>query len=182
MHKLSHHENQSRRPYVSSRNYCLSVFSDSICRWTPPDVDIKNFRVIADGVAGGGHVQPEQIAQIAADGYSMIVNLLPESESQPIGCAAEAEKAGMQYIRIPVSGTSLTRAQADALKAAFVEHQDGGHVLLHCRSGNRVGALWALYRAGQEKISNAKALEIEKAAGMRSPATIKLLQVALEEN
>uniref|UniRef100_UPI00190FA714 beta-lactamase hydrolase domain-containing protein n=2 Tax=Gammaproteobacteria TaxID=1236 RepID=UPI00190FA714 len=57
--------------------------------------------------------------------------------------AAEVRRLGMDYIALPIAGKDdITPANAAALHALLKERD--GEVLLHCASGNRVGALLAL--------------------------------------
>jgi uncharacterized protein (TIGR01244 family) len=95
-----------------------------------------------------GQIWPEDVAEAAAAGVSMIVNNRPDHEEagQPgsAGIEAAARAAGVEYRFIPVSsGVSEAQiaAMAEALEAAE------GKVLAFCRSGTRSTMLWALARA-----------------------------------
>lgn len=93
-------------------------------------------------------IAPEDVAQAAAEGVSLIVNNRPDGEEpgQPSGAeiAAAAEAAGIAYRHIPVAGglaPDQVAAMGDALAGAE------GKVLAFCRSGTRSTYLWALARA-----------------------------------
>ena len=93
-------------------------------------------------------IMPGDIAGVAADGVTLIVNNRPDHEEpdQPRSAEVEAaaRAAGLDYRHIPVSGgfnLDDVLAMADALDAAE------GTALLFCRSGTRSTFLWALARS-----------------------------------
>ena len=85
-----------------------------------------------------GQIRPEDMAEIAAAGVTLIVNNRPDFEepgqptSEEIRGAAEA--VGLAYRDIPVSG-AIAPHQAEA--AAEALEQAGGKALFFCRSGTR---------------------------------------------
>lgn len=96
-----------------------------------------------------GQIAPEEVASLAAQGVTMIVNNRPDGEEpdQPPGdeIEAAAQAAGLDYRHVPVGSSSLSadrvKAMAEALAAAR------GPALAFCRSGTRSTYLWALARA-----------------------------------
>ncbi|HEX8526674.1 TIGR01244 family sulfur transferase [Allosphingosinicella sp.] len=95
-----------------------------------------------------GQIHPTEIARLAADGFTLIVNNRPDGEDpdQPAGAAIEAAAAaaGLDYRHIPVSGGingDDVLAMAEALGGAQ------GKVLAFCRAGIRSTFLWALARS-----------------------------------
>jgi uncharacterized protein (TIGR01244 family) len=56
------------------------------------------------------------------------------------------ESAGLRYFNIPVTNGLPTGFQIIEF-AHVVEDSDNAPLLIHCASANRVGAVWALYRA-----------------------------------
>jgi protein tyrosine phosphatase (PTP) superfamily phosphohydrolase (DUF442 family) len=84
----------------------------------------------------------------------------------------------MSYVRIPVAGAAdLTRINVELLDTALRVAEPAGRVLLHCVSGNRVGALLALRENWLYGASPEDALALGRAAGLTSlePETRKLL-------
>ena len=93
-----------------------------------------------------GQIAPEDVAGLAADGVTRIVNNRPDGEEpgQPTGAAIEAAAlaAGIAYHYVPVaSGFSAKQVQAMA------EATEAGVTLAFCKSGTRSVLLWALARA-----------------------------------
>ena len=96
--------------------------------------------------AVAGQLSLAEIADLAAAGYTTLINNRPEGEEpgQP-GSQAEAaaaEAAGLAYRHIPVRAPAITPADVEA----FGEVLDAasGPVLAHCRSGMRSLTLYAL--------------------------------------
>lgn len=112
--------------------------------------------------------QPTAAAlQVAADaGFVAVIDLRGSDEDRGLDEKAEVEALGMTYLSLPVTGEDAisydNAARLDRLLADI-----DGPVLLHCGSGNRVGALFAL----REKLHGAAdeaALEKGRAAGLTS--------------
>lgn len=78
--------------------------------------------------------------------------------------AAEVAALGMQYVSLPIAGgDDVTFENAAALDKILADTD--GPVLLHCASGNRVGALFAL-SAKLAGATNEEALAAGKVAGL----------------
>ena len=94
-----------------------------------------------------GQIRPEEMAEIAAAGVTLVVNNRPDHEEpgQPESADIEAaaKAAGLAYRDLPVSAT-ISPAQTEALAELLAA---GGRTLLFCRSGTRSTYLWALARA-----------------------------------
>ncbi len=108
---------------------------------------VKNYLRAAPYVGTGGLVADEGgMEKLKELGFKTVVNLnTPEEGSEAEGKAAEA--AGLAYVNLAVSGGAPDEAAVKAF-ADLVENPETYPVLLHCHSSNRVGAMWALYRAG----------------------------------
>lgn len=95
-----------------------------------------------------GQVAPEELPDLAAAGFTMVINNRPDGEEaeQPSAEAiqAAAETAGLGYVHIPVA--QLTPEAVTRMAAALT---DAGKTLAFCRSGTRSTYLWALARSGQ---------------------------------
>ncbi len=94
-----------------------------------------------------GQIAPEDMAILAAEGVTGIVNNRPDGEEpgQPTSAAIEAaaSAAGLAYAHIPVAG-GMSSDQVEAMAEAL---EPPGRVLAFCRSGTRSVFLWALARA-----------------------------------
>lgn len=113
-----------------------------------------------------GQPSAAELQQAAAAGVTTLIDLRQPDEDRGFDETAAAERLGLRYVRIPVAGAAgLTPANAQALRTALAQSQ--GPVLLHCASGNRVGALLALMQA-QQGASVEDALQFGRDAGMTS--------------
>lgn len=126
-----------------------------------PANGVQNYSRPAPYLATGGLVDPAAMDALAKLGFKTVISLNTEKE----GSRAEAplvEKAGMKFINLEVSTLAPTPEQSAALAKA-IEDPANYPILLHCESANRVGAAWALYRAGK---GVAKETAIEEGRGI----------------
>lgn len=131
----------------------------------PALLDIPNFTALSGKVAGGGKISAAQVAQLPDLGYTTIINLQFEREDGVKEERAAAEAAGLNYVSIPCSGSNFTLEDGYRVAAALAESP--GHTLLHCRSGGRVSAVWALARGIAEGLSPEEAAEVAANEGCR---------------
>jgi len=133
----------------------------------------------ANGAVLEGHEyvstgQPDaEILQTAGDaGFVAVIDLRTDSEDRGFDEAATVEELDMRYVRLPIAGAEdVTFENAARLDEVLAEID--GPVLVHCASGNRVGALFAL-RASMAGASDEEALEVGKTAGLtRLEATVR---------
>lgn len=119
------------------------------------------------GLRTGGQPSLEQLDALPAQGVRTVIDLRPDSEDHGYDEARELQQRKLKYLRLPIAGAQdLTPANATALKKLLDTSGDG--VLLHCASGNRVGALLALMAAQEEHLPPEQALALGKQAGMKS--------------
>jgi uncharacterized protein (TIGR01244 family) len=95
------------------------------------------------GLLGAGGV-----AEAKALGFRLILDLRAPAEGTAEE-AAEAARVGIPYRTIPVPTDAPVAAQVEAF-AAVIEDAANLPVLVHCETANRVGAMWALYRAARD--------------------------------
>lgn len=142
-------------------------------------LDIPNACTPGTGLCTGGRPNPAHLAHAAELGVKVVVNLCPAAESPGFDEAAVVAGLGMSYVNIPVAGAAdLTPANVALLAAALAGYGDKRRTLLHCASGNRVGAMLALKAKQVDGKSAAEALEIGRAAGLTGlePVVAQLLQ------
>ncbi len=104
---------------------------------------------------------------VARSGVTTVINLRPPAEMAGRDEAAEVASAGLKYFELPVAGAAdITMANAMALQRLIDE--SSGPVLVHCASGNRVGALLALGEVARGGLSQEEALAFGRSAGLGS--------------
>jgi len=93
-----------------------------------------------------GQVAPEEVAGLAEQGVTMLVNNRPDGEDadQPLACEIEAaaEAAGIGYRFVPVQ-RGIGPSEVEAMREAMLATGDG-KMLAFCRSGTRSALTWAL--------------------------------------
>ncbi|WP_119084366.1 TIGR01244 family sulfur transferase [Altererythrobacter sp. B11] len=105
-----------------------------------------NPRKLCDTMAVHPQLTPEDVVEVARQGYRAIINDRPDGEEpgQPSSAeiAAAAQAAGLDYLHIPVVpgqiGAEQIAAFADALERLPKP------ILGYCKSGMRASTLWAL--------------------------------------
>ena len=92
--------------------------------------------------------QPSEAAlKVFADaGYEAVIDLRGPNEDRGYDEASAVEAAGLDYVSLPVLvSDGISYENARKLDALIDEYD--GPVLVHCGSGNRVGALLALSKS-----------------------------------
>ena len=138
---------------------------------------IRDNPAMLDGVTIVSTGQPDQaVLEAARDaGFVAVVDLRTDGEDRGMDETAAVEAAGMKYVSIPVAGASgVTFENAKLLDDALAGID--GPVFLHCRTGNRVGALMAL-RASAAGASDEDAIAAGKEAGLGSLEAAVLTQL-----
>ena len=142
------------------------AFALAGCEAGKTDVDT----VAEDNVAGvsgftsSGQPNEAELATLAEEGYVAVIDLRGEAEDRGFDEAAAAGAVGLEYISLPVPNADAVNPD-NALKLGELLDQYDEPVLVHCGSGNRVGALVALLEA-ERGASTDEALEAGKAAGL----------------
>jgi uncharacterized protein (TIGR01244 family) len=118
------------------------------------------------GIVTSGAVTAGDVAAIRAAGIRAVVDLRTEDETPDFDEAAVVTSAGMEYVSLPIHGADgLSRDNVAAFDAALRDAPRP--VLVHCASGNRVGAMAALRAAWFGGASADEALAIGRAWGLK---------------
>lgn len=111
------------------------------------DITIEEFEMInalkfGDNLMVGGQPSVNDFKKMQSMGISQVINLRPVSEKIDFDQVALLSELGMEYTLIPLTDIStFTLSSAQKLKEILTLQQP---TLIHCASGNRVGALIAL--------------------------------------
>ena len=127
---------------------------------------VYNFIQVQPELATSGVVAKESFAALRADGYDVVINLLPGDSQYAVVDEAEVVAAsGMDYVHIPVDFSAPAAADYDHFVAAM-EAAQGQKIWVHCAANWRVSSFVALYaeRAFGWTLSAADEL-VEKAWG-----------------
>lgn len=136
----------------------------------PSQFSLKNGRLVTPQLLAGGQPDAATLAALKAAGVQHVLNLRPAEEDPSFDTAAVANELGFTYHALPIAGPAgLTLDNVrrfDALLATIGE----APTLVHCASGNRVGALFALRAAWLQGKSAEEALAEGTRAGLTQMA------------
>ncbi len=112
---------------------------------------------VDDRVSVSGQLDPSDMKEVAAAGFTTVVNNRPDGEAffgQPktADLKAAAEAAGLQFLDLPFSGPRATPDQVRAL-ADLIASGDA-RVVAFCKSGMRSALLW-----GAASLANGRSIE-----------------------
>lgn len=149
--------------------FCSSSFADGEGADAVVSVKASDIRAGTVSLKGWEHVssgQPDSavLDAIKEAGFTTVVDLRGEKEDRGMDEMAEVEGRGMRYFNLPVDAAAdVTYENARRLDRILADVE--GPVLVHCVSGNRVGAIFAL-RAKLAGASADEAMALGKAAGL----------------
>ena len=128
-----------------------------------------NIVSLSCSVAVSAQISAEDVAEIAAAGYKVLVNNRPDGEEagQPSAAeiAAAAERVGLEYHYMPVTHTSFPGDDFAAF-SALLDNRDRP-VLAFCRTGTRCTNLWVSSREpGEREQASATAASLGFDLGM----------------
>lgn len=103
-------------------------------------------RQLDDKLLISAQIAPEDVAGLAQEGVTILVNNRPDGEdpTQPLASAIEeaAERAGIAYRHVPII-RGIGPGDVESMRDAILETGDG-KLLAFCRSGTRSGLVSAL--------------------------------------
>lgn len=121
----------------------------------------------------GGQPTEADLAALAKAGTRRVISLRKAGELKDFDEKARAAELGLEYIELPFATPAelddATYAKARELLCQSSETPS----LLHCASGNRVGALWVAYRVLDQGLAWDAALAEAQAVGLKNPAYIE---------
>ena len=129
---------------------------------------IPNYYRLRDDIATAGQPSDDALADVQKAGFRAVLNLRTEQEGS-LEEKPKVEALGMEYYNIPVGPDGFSPSMLDEFKA-ILDDNDNRPILVHCRSSNRVGALWYIHQVLNGGVSEEAALAEGKKAGLSSEA------------
>lgn len=118
-----------------------------------------------DGIMSSGQPDERALKVFAESGYAVVIDMRgPDEDRGMDDFEGAVEAAGMEYVSFPVVGADSISFETAAKLDQVLQGIDGP-VLMHCGSGNRVGAVLAL-RHSLNGASDEQSIEFGKDAGM----------------
>ncbi len=130
--------------------------------------DSYNFRRISSTLTTSGLVRPDVLESLAAQGYEVVVNLLPDTHEKAVPDErAIVEAQGLEYVHIPVDFKQPTRLNFEKF-CETLDRLPASKAHVHCAANFRVSAFYSLYQVRRGHWSVQRATEF--IAGIWQPA------------
>ncbi len=135
-----------------------------------------------------GQPTEEGFRLLAERGVNVVINLRPEAEMQRAIEFDEptlVESLGMEYVHIPMTPSTFSADDVARLKAVI--YRPGAipaerfRFVIHCRSSNRCGGLWAAFLHETYRFKESKAIRYGKLAGLRSDSMIEATKRVMDD-
>jgi protein tyrosine/serine phosphatase len=112
------------------------------------NIRIENFGKVDDHYFRGAQPRGGDFADLAADGVKMVIDLAAEGDPAE---EANAKKAGMRFVRIPMTTHETPGPETIARFLSLVNDPANQPVYVHCIGGrHRTGVMTAIYRMTAE--------------------------------
>lgn len=142
--------------------------------------DIVNLLAPEPNIMSSGQPTEEQFQLLAEAGVKHVINLRTPEEME-FDEGALVRSLDMEYHSIPVAVSSgITRQNAQAL-FDLLENLSGEPVVIHCASGQRVGALIALSAQQNQGLDADAAMQEGERWGLSSPRITPVVRSLLSE-
>ncbi len=143
------------------------------------DHGLLNAKFPQPDVLFGGQPTEAQLEAMAADGLAFVLDLRAEGEDRGFDESAALRSLDVPYLNLPVDAERLTQP---ATFERFIETMKklDGPTLVHCASGNRVGALYFAYLVAGKGVDREEARARAKENGLRSSALEKAVDRYLD--
>lgn len=119
-----------------------------------------------EGIRSGGRISAADLPALDAAGVRHVIDLTPDEETPDFDEAAAVRAAGMRYDNLPIRGPADLTPQNVAIFDGLLAGIDAP-ALVHCASGNRVGALAALRAAWVDGADDEAAVAEGRRWGLR---------------
>ncbi len=135
---------------------------------SPADAELQNAvevgrAIPANEITSAGQPDAAAFKAFADSGYAAVVDLRTDGEERGLDERAVVEGLGMDYLSLPIGRDGISFDNARALDELLQAYDKP--VLVHCASGNRVGALLAL-RASLKGADDEAAMVVGKQGGL----------------
>jgi uncharacterized protein (TIGR01244 family) len=123
-----------------------------------PLEEIRTFHRISEHLATSGQITYDQIPDLKAAGFDLVVNLAPAHEKRNGSEGFLVVKEGMTYVHIPVELNELSLRDLEMFFDVMESNKDR-KVFVHCFANVRVAVFVFLYRTLKLDVPKKDALE-----------------------
>ncbi|MGR3173617.1 MAG: fused DSP-PTPase phosphatase/NAD kinase-like protein [Candidatus Scalindua sp.] len=164
---------------IASADYKTMRKESFVRKVSSPLINLPNGLVPFENTLTGGQPTFDQLKKASKTDFKAVINLRTDGElPAPEQESTWVEGLGMKYFHIPVAGAEGLTLENTRLFAEVLSKTENYPLIVHCKSGNRVGALFALKAFYIDGKSKEEALLIGESAGLTSlaPAVRKILE------
>lgn len=108
---------------------------------------VMNYHRIDERLVTGGHVVGDGLAELKAQGVTVVIDL---RDKPPKGQKERLAEQGIEWINIPIEWDDPETIDFERFSEAMTAHQDD-HVLVQCAANYRASAMTYLYRVVAEQ-------------------------------
>ncbi len=130
---------------------------------------LPNLKQPEENLFSCGQPSREALEALCKSGCEVIVNLCPPAECGDFDEADCVRQLGLTYHNIPIAGPGDLGPEAVDALDRILQEAAGRPVVIHCASGNRVGALLALHACWKRGTSPEEAIAYGEKSGLTSP-------------
>ena len=129
------------------------------------DTAMNTIRKINDDLAIAGQITPEQLQQIAQEGFKSVLNLRsPDEKGFLSNEQQQVEGLGLYYINVPVKVEAINDEVAAQLLKTIDELSKPA--LVHCNNSMRSAALVLMHISTQQGVSLSQAFNQAEQLGL----------------
>lgn len=132
---------------------------------TSMNINAINLMNPEPGVYTSGQPSKEELQAMADAGIKHIINLRPDSEMD-WDEKQFVESQGMTYSVLPIASAADLNTDNAAALDQLLKNSSGEPTLVHCASGNRIGAVIAVREGKLNNVGVAQAVETGKQWGL----------------
>ena len=127
---------------------------------------METIRKINDELAIAGQIGPEQLKQIAQEGFKSVLNLqTPEEKGFLINEQQQAEDLGLKYVHMPIALEAINHNEITAQVLQQIAEL-AKPVLVHCSSDVRAAAIVLIYISTRQGVPLEKAFQQAEKLGL----------------
>jgi protein tyrosine phosphatase (PTP) superfamily phosphohydrolase (DUF442 family) len=128
---------------------------------------VPNACQLLPNVITGGQPSTADLEGFQASGGGILLDLRDPMEPRPLDEPATAQRLGLEYVVVPVSGATLSDATMERIHEVLRNAGDR-QVFVHCGSGSRVGGALIPYLMLEHGFTEEDAIAQAMRVGLRS--------------
>jgi protein tyrosine phosphatase (PTP) superfamily phosphohydrolase (DUF442 family) len=136
---------------ITTALLCLTAFTSELSavdKRGEHSGPVMNYHRIDDRLVTGGHLVDDGLAELKAQGVTVVIDL---RDQPPKGQKKKLAEQGIEWINIPIEWDDPETVDFERFSEAMEAHQDD-HVLVQCAANYRASAMTYLYRVVVEQV------------------------------